>query len=1210
MYHRSWGGLIGPGPYNGNPYYEGGTKQMGLMKKLTSALVASSLVLSLVGSAFAAYTPGAGEEAGKRMQDLKIIQGRDGGDLALNSEITRAELVTTIVRAFGQEETAKYLVGSAIFPDTANHWASGNIAMAVKLVKDAGGDAIGMPDGTFAPDAKLTPAQAVAFLMKFVGVKRDATKAWPNDYLDPAVAAGLITAEDKALIAAETGNATRGLTFYLFDNAFYNYKLADGKTFYTKYVSPAGPSLTLTDLPETTMDSKVTVTGNAKGAYEVYVGSQKVTVDASGNFSAEFALPEVKAEPYTVTVTAVDRAGARVEKSDTIARVVGTIAAVEAAEITVAAGATVDVDAVAKDAAGNVVADAAITGESAVGTFADGKFTAAKVVGTGTLTLKAGEKTADVKVTIVAGPIAKVVADKAGAAPGEIVTLTAQDEHGNVISGATFSQTSSDAMLDGTTGKFMASKAGSYTVTATVGGASKDATVGIFGGFDSKSKVVVEAPLTIVGNNATEATVTLKVVDANGNIITNFDGTVALNDGNLDSAADVALKNGVATYTLTAPNATTGQIVTLTGSATKGGVTVTGTANVQVLQQVATSIKVDSPTYLTVNNTDGTMKTTASNVKVFVLDQDGKAMKTGAYAVKLSLTGPATFTQGQNVTSVTVNYTPNADTASGHDDDGAIATIFPTGLNNVGTVSFTGELSGLTVGTDSTTAAYAQNQASVAASVVTTAEKYVADVDANATKATFRGTLKDANGVPVAKDGINVTFDLDVDYSKVKIWQIDPATGLRMDSDAGTAGMQPLSADPVVTTTGGVANLSIESETFVGALNVTTKATDLASSSVSAQFVTGDPYYVTFNRSTMEVPQGTESVDLSAQIYDMAGNKVMKEGVKIVFTANNTDTFVNGGAKAEVKTDVNGVATVKVTTIGYVRTAPYNVTLEGDLSDLTHTSADRTNPLAPIFGTADLTAAITIDNTVAANVSIQTKVGNDPKFYVQTTETVRVLATVTDSRGNKLTGETVKLVLPKGANIVGGVLTTAETTYTMTELNAATDPGVYFWDVQFAKAPTTNFTVKVTTGLNDVVANGTIAVEAAAVNGVKVATDSNDKLLPTKGTVSGPYTISLVDAYGNSVFANSTTSTVKVSWTLSTAPNAANGEYFEIKASATGAALTGLVGGSTLDIPVGSNSVSFYVFTNIDTTVTFTGNTTGGTPGALAGTDAATVDAQ
>lgn len=179
---------------------------MALMKKLTSAIVASSLVLGLVSTA-GATTPDKVQSAADRMFKLALINGVTPGavppDLALNANLTRAQLVTILVRAFGQENNAKFLNGAASFPDAANHpWASGYIAMAKQIIaqRSAGREIVGMPDGNFNPDGNVTAAEAVAFLMKFTGAPADTTLAWPDSYIQGALNAGLITAEDKDVL--------------------------------------------------------------------------------------------------------------------------------------------------------------------------------------------------------------------------------------------------------------------------------------------------------------------------------------------------------------------------------------------------------------------------------------------------------------------------------------------------------------------------------------------------------------------------------------------------------------------------------------------------------------------------------------------------------------------------------------------------------------------------------------------------------------------------------------------------------------------------------------------------------------------------------------------------------------------------------------------------------------------------------------------------
>jgi len=73
------------------------------------------------------------------------------------------------------------------------------------------------------PDGKVTDAQAVAFLMNFLDVPPDSAKGWPANYLDSAVAAGIINADDGAMVASDpNADASRGLVSYLADQAFSN----------------------------------------------------------------------------------------------------------------------------------------------------------------------------------------------------------------------------------------------------------------------------------------------------------------------------------------------------------------------------------------------------------------------------------------------------------------------------------------------------------------------------------------------------------------------------------------------------------------------------------------------------------------------------------------------------------------------------------------------------------------------------------------------------------------------------------------------------------------------------------------------------------------------------------------------------------------------------------------------------------------------------
>jgi len=374
---------------------------MRLTKRALAVLVGLAIVVSSTG-VFAAYDPTYGQTAAERMAKLKLVTGtlRDDGtvDMALGAEITRAQLVTIIVRAFGREAEAAFMRGAAAFPDTATHWASGNIAMAKALVEKSG-DAIGMADGTFNPDGKVTPAQAVAFLMKFLGVKADPGKTWPANFLDKAVEIGLISAEDKALIVSvQNDNATRGMVFFLFDQAFYGYKLPNGKTFYTTYVDPIPPGLEIDAYDKETEATEVKLSGSAKDATLLWVNSQPQKVPASGVWQATVPL---KVGANEVTVTAVDAAGNKVSKTAAITRKAALDAAIPASvsasarDAYVAAGTSTPVTIVVKDKDGKVIPDAdySVEVKGGIGTFdkAKGLFTAGSQPGQGIIIVTAGD---------------------------------------------------------------------------------------------------------------------------------------------------------------------------------------------------------------------------------------------------------------------------------------------------------------------------------------------------------------------------------------------------------------------------------------------------------------------------------------------------------------------------------------------------------------------------------------------------------------------------------------------------------------------------------------------------------------------------------------------------------------------------------------------------------------------------------------------------
>lgn len=126
------------------------------------------------------------------LQQKNIVAGRDGGDLALDQTLTRAEFIKLLVHASKLEHlVAGVDTNVQSFSDvSANHWAINYIELMKKL-----GVANGMPDGNFYPDKTISYQEILAFIVRldknFVE-KENNDADWAKVYVDYAKANGLL----------------------------------------------------------------------------------------------------------------------------------------------------------------------------------------------------------------------------------------------------------------------------------------------------------------------------------------------------------------------------------------------------------------------------------------------------------------------------------------------------------------------------------------------------------------------------------------------------------------------------------------------------------------------------------------------------------------------------------------------------------------------------------------------------------------------------------------------------------------------------------------------------------------------------------------------------------------------------------------------------------------------------------------------------------
>jgi len=127
------------------------------------------------------------EEAVTVLYALDLLEGKTDDMFAPYVNMTRGELATVIMRFMNLEREAG---SGAVFTDVPDyHWASGNIESAYGM-----GIIKGMGDGTFAPDANVTFAQAIKMFVCALGyeVHAEAQGGYPSGYMSKAAQLGML----------------------------------------------------------------------------------------------------------------------------------------------------------------------------------------------------------------------------------------------------------------------------------------------------------------------------------------------------------------------------------------------------------------------------------------------------------------------------------------------------------------------------------------------------------------------------------------------------------------------------------------------------------------------------------------------------------------------------------------------------------------------------------------------------------------------------------------------------------------------------------------------------------------------------------------------------------------------------------------------------------------------------------------------------------
>lgn len=185
-----------------------------MFRKKFLPVILAFIIVFTSGAGFSSAIQNQNEKA-NRLVEMKWIMGRPEG-LALNSNITRAEIVQFIITIKGLSDDAKKLANQkSNFTDLPiNYWANGQINVISNL-----GIVSGYPDNTFRPNNYITKEEAISLISRLNENYNNYEKSynklgmnrWSDINYDFASDYGLF--DDNSDYQNRGNSATRGFVF-------------------------------------------------------------------------------------------------------------------------------------------------------------------------------------------------------------------------------------------------------------------------------------------------------------------------------------------------------------------------------------------------------------------------------------------------------------------------------------------------------------------------------------------------------------------------------------------------------------------------------------------------------------------------------------------------------------------------------------------------------------------------------------------------------------------------------------------------------------------------------------------------------------------------------------------------------------------------------------------------------------------------------------
>lgn len=150
-----------------------------MFNKKISLLLIFSIFMSVIciNPIYAEKTEITIEDMAKELMDYGVLTGYSDGSFKLEQDITRAEVVTLMIKIMGLEKMSDSRKEANRFKDVnGKHWAAGYINLA-----NEAGILNGYPDGTFKADENVSFAESMMLIVNLLGYSDEINKndKWP-----------------------------------------------------------------------------------------------------------------------------------------------------------------------------------------------------------------------------------------------------------------------------------------------------------------------------------------------------------------------------------------------------------------------------------------------------------------------------------------------------------------------------------------------------------------------------------------------------------------------------------------------------------------------------------------------------------------------------------------------------------------------------------------------------------------------------------------------------------------------------------------------------------------------------------------------------------------------------------------------------------------------------------------------------------------------